>query len=105
MGRRRNSRASSRRPTRGSRAASAIGAMKLWNDPKRSPIKRQLAMLPAQAILQYPYGQNGYIFPRDDHVVIGRTIESGVCDDTADKSVCVALVDHIKSLFGLGPIM
>ena len=82
-----------------------IGAMKLWNDPKMSPIKGQLAMLPAQSNLQYLYGQNGYMFPRADHVVIGGTFETGVNDETVDKSVCVGLVDHIKSLFGKGPVM
>ena len=51
-----------------------LGAMKLWSDPKVVPIKGQLAMLPAQPDLQYLYGQDGYMFPRTDHVVIGGTV-------------------------------
>jgi glycine/D-amino acid oxidase-like deaminating enzyme len=82
-----------------------LGAMTLWSDPKVVPIKGQLAMLPAQLNLQYLYGQNGYMFPRTDHVVIGGTFELGVDDETPDKAVCQSLVDHIKSLFGLAPVL
>jgi D-amino-acid oxidase len=80
-----------------------LGAMTLWNDPKMVPIKGQLAMLPAQPALQYLYGQDGYMFPRDDHVVIGGTFESGVNNETASKSVGKGLVNHIASLFGKAP--
>jgi len=81
-----------------------LGAKALWNDPKMEPIKGQLAMLPPQPNLQYLYGQDGYMFPRTDHVVIGGTFERGVNNETPDKAVCQGLVDHIKSLFGLGPV-
>jgi D-amino-acid oxidase len=81
-----------------------LGAMTLWSDPKLVPIKGQLAMLPAQLNLQYLYGQNGYMFPRADHLVIGGTFELGVNDETASKSVCQDLVDHMKSLFGQAPM-
>jgi D-amino-acid oxidase len=77
-----------------------LGAKKLWNDPKMVPIKGQLALLPAQPALQYLYGQNGYLFPRADHVVIGGTFEQGVNNETPDEKVCEALVQHIASLFG-----
>jgi len=79
-----------------------LGAMTLWNDPKMVPIKGQLAMLPAQPGLDYLYGQDGYMFPRADHLVIGGTFESGVNNETPSMKDCAALVDHIKSLFGLG---
>jgi hypothetical protein len=65
-----------------------------------TPIKGQLAMLPPQPNLQYLYGQNGYMFPRAGHVVIGGTFESGVNNETANKAVCKGLVNHIASLFG-----
>jgi D-amino-acid oxidase len=77
-----------------------VGAMTLWSDPKVVPIKGQLAMLPAQPNLQYLYGQDGYMFPRADHVVIGGTFEVGVNNETTNKTVCRGLVNHIKSLFG-----
>ena len=81
-----------------------LGAMKLWGDPKVNPIKGQLAMLPAQPSLQYLYGQDGYMFPRGDHVVIGGTFELGKSDETPNKSVCKDLVKHIQSLFGEAPV-
>ena len=80
-----------------------LGAMTLWSDPKLVPIKGQLAMLPAQPALQYLYGQDGYMFPRTDHVVIGGTFEVGVNDETPDKAVCQGLFNHIASLFGKAP--
>jgi D-amino-acid oxidase len=80
-----------------------LGAMTLWSDPKMVPIKGQLAMLPAQPALQYLYGQNGYMFPRADHVVIGGTFESGVNDEIPNKSDCQDLVNHIASQFGKAP--
>jgi D-amino-acid oxidase len=80
-----------------------LGSMTLFSDPKVVPIKGQLAMLPAQPNLQYLYGQNGYLFPRMDHVVIGGTFEIGVNDEIPDKSVCQGLVNHIASLFGKAP--
>ncbi|MGJ4941478.1 FAD-binding oxidoreductase [Bradyrhizobium sp. HKCCYLS1011] len=77
-----------------------LGAMTLWSDTKMAPIKGQLAMLPPQPGLTYLYGQSGYLFPRDDHVVIGGTFEVGVNNEIADKATCQDLVRHIASLFG-----
>ncbi|MFD0886018.1 FAD-dependent oxidoreductase [Streptosporangium algeriense] len=77
-----------------------MGAKKLWNDTKMIPIKGQLAMLPPQPALRYLYGQDGYMFPRSDHVVIGGTFERFVNNEIPDKAVCQGLVDHIASLFG-----
>jgi len=80
-----------------------LGSMTLWSDTKMLPIKGQLAMLRPQPNLQYLYGQNGYMFPRSDHVVIGGTFEEGVNNETASKTVCRSLVRHIASLFGKAP--
>jgi len=80
-----------------------LGAMTLWSDPKMTPIKGQLAMLPPQPNLQYLYGQNGYMFPRADHVVIGGTFQIGVNNETANKADCKRLVNHIASQFGKAP--
>jgi D-amino-acid oxidase len=77
-----------------------LGARTLWHDTRMVPIKGQLAMLPAQPALHYLYGQNGYLFPRADHVVIGGTFEQGVNNEKPDPAVCKALVEHLASLFG-----
>ena len=81
-----------------------LGSMKLFSDTRMQPIKGQLAMLPAQPGLQYLYGQDGYMFPRADHVVIGGTFEVGVNNETVNKSVCKSLVSHIASQFGKAPV-
>jgi len=80
-----------------------LGSMTLFSDTKMLPIKGQLALLPPQPALQYLYGQNGYMFPRSDHVVIGGTFEEGVNNETPDPAVCQDLVRHIASLFGKAP--
>lgn len=80
-----------------------IGAKALWGDPKMVPIKGQLAMLPAQPALQYLWGQDGYMFPRSDYLVIGGTFERNVNNETVDKAACRGLVDHIRSVFSPGP--
>ena len=81
-----------------------LGALSLWSDPKVTPIKGQLAMLPPQPALQYLYGQDGYMFPRSDHVVIGGTFEVGTNNERPNKAVCQGLVRHIASLFGQAPV-
>jgi D-amino-acid oxidase len=78
-----------------------FGAKALWNDPDLVPIQGQLAMLrPAQPALQYLYGQDGYMFPRGDAVVIGGTFDEGLNSEVPNKAKCKSLVEHIKSLFG-----
>jgi hypothetical protein len=81
-----------------------LGSKTLWNDTKMVPIQGQLARLKPQPNLQYLYGQDGYMFPRADGVVIGGTFDEGVSSEVPNKSKCKGLVDHIKSLFGKGPI-
>ncbi|GAA3592267.1 FAD-dependent oxidoreductase [Nonomuraea rosea] len=77
-----------------------MGAKKLWNDQDMEPIKGQLAMLPKQPALKYLYGQDGYMFPRSDAVIIGSTFEVGVDNETIDPAKCKSLVRHIAALFG-----
>ena len=79
-----------------------LGSMTLFGDTKMQPIKGQLAMLPPEQGLDYLYGQNGYLFPRGDHVVIGGTFEVGVNNEMPDKALCRSLVDHIRAQFGKG---
>ena len=76
--------------------------MTLFGDTNMQPIKGQLAMLPPEQGLDYLYGQNGYLFPRGDHVVIGGTFEVGVNNEMPDKALCRSLVDHIRAQFGKG---
>jgi glycine/D-amino acid oxidase-like deaminating enzyme len=80
-----------------------LGSKKLWPDPALRPIKGQLALLPAQPALQYLYGQDGYLFPRADAVVIGGSYEENFTSPDPDPDFCKLLVDYMKGLFGKGP--
>lgn len=77
-----------------------LGAKALWKDSKMVPIQGQLAMLPPQGALDYLYGQDGYMFPRSDAVVIGGTFAEGVSSEVPNKKKCADLVRHVQSLFG-----
>lgn len=81
-----------------------LGAKQLWNDPNMVPIQGQLAMLKPQPALQYLYGQDGYMFPRADAVVVGGTFDKGVSSEVPNKKKCQSLVDHMKALFGKAAI-
>ena len=80
-----------------------LGPKKIWNDQALQPIKGQLALLPAQPRLRYLYGQNGYMFPRDDAVVIGGSFETDFTSPDPDPVFCKGLVDYMKGQFGQGP--
>jgi glycine/D-amino acid oxidase-like deaminating enzyme len=82
-----------------------LGSKTLFNDPAMDPIQGKLALLPRQPALQYLYGQDGYLFPRGDHVVIGGTYVHGVDDETPDPAKCRELVAYMAGLFGKGPVI
>jgi D-amino-acid oxidase len=76
---------------------------KIWGDTQLMPIKGQLALLRPQPPLQYLYGQDGYMFPRADAVVIGGSYEDSFTSPDPDPAFCKLLVDYMKGLFGKGP--
>lgn len=80
-----------------------LGSKKIWPDPALRPIKGQLALLRPQPALQYLYGQDGYMFPRTDAVVIGGSFEDEFDSPDPDPPFCKLLVDYMKGLFGKGP--
>jgi D-amino-acid oxidase len=82
-----------------------LGPMTLWNDPHMDPIKGELVLLPPQPKLQYLYGQNGYLFPRTDSVVVGGTYQHGVNNETPVKSDCEHIIAVMKGNFGVGPVV
>jgi D-amino-acid oxidase len=79
-----------------------LGARELCNDNKVKPIKGQLAILPPQPDLKYLYSGDGYLFPRQDAVVVGGTEETSFSNDQPDIARCKRLVAHLKSIFAPG---
>lgn len=82
-----------------------LGSRFIWPDPKLKPIKGQLALLPPQPGLEYLFSANlpgkesGYLFPREDAVVVGGTFEVGVEDPTPQPDICAELVARMKTTF------
>ncbi|MFY0612431.1 MAG: FAD-dependent oxidoreductase [Hyphomicrobiaceae bacterium] len=79
-----------------------LGSREIWPDNLLIPIKGQLIMLPAQPRLKYLYsGYRGYIFPRQDHVVVGGTFERYVDNDMPVERMCAEIIRlHEASFFG-----
>jgi D-amino-acid oxidase len=76
-----------------------LGSRQIWQDKLLQPIKGQLVLLKPQPELQYLYSSKGYLFPRQDHVVVGGTEERGVDDDTPDPHMCAQVIANVKSVF------
>jgi len=82
-----------------------LGSKTLFHDNNLVPIQGKLAMLRPQPALQYLYGQDGYMFPRSDHVVIGGTYDRGKTSEAPDPAKCKELVAYMAGLFGKGPVV
>jgi glycine/D-amino acid oxidase-like deaminating enzyme len=78
-----------------------LGSREIWPDPDLVPRQGQLVFLRAQQDLQYLYSgmpQGGYIFPRDDAVVVGGTDEV-IDNDNVNPAKCAAFIDAHKRAF------
>lgn len=83
-----------------------LGAKALCADPLMRPIRGQLVKLPPQPGLNWLFaGHGGYVFPRQDCVIVGGTEEVGVDDPTPDLAMCRALLANMRGLFeGRAPL-
>jgi glycine/D-amino acid oxidase-like deaminating enzyme len=68
-------------------APSGLGARDIWQDSLVKPVKGQLLILPLQPKLQYLYSGHGYLFPRQDRVVVGGSEEIHFIDDKPDIQI------------------
>lgn len=75
-----------------------LGARELVPDTKMRALQGQIVHLPAQPNLNYLFSGDGYVFPRDDCVVVGGT-EDWIDNDTVDDAKCIKIVKHAKDLF------
>ena len=76
-----------------------LGARQICNDPRVYPVKGQLVMLPAQPQLQYLFCSPGYLFPRQDAVVVGGSEEKHFADDKPDLSRCRLILANVRRAF------
>jgi D-amino-acid oxidase len=77
-----------------------LGAKDVWPDPNLMGRRGQLALLKAQPGLKYLYSGIGYVFPRQDHLVVGGTVEldQGV-DATPDPVMGALMVKIVRAVF------
>src|SRR5262249_19644054 len=76
-----------------------LGSRKIWNDHLVTPVKGQLVLLPPQPRLQYLYSGHGYLFPRQDAVVVGGSEERTFRDDKPDLQMCRAILANVRTVF------
>ena len=76
-----------------------LGARDLCNDRKVRAVKGQLAMLPPQPNLDYLFCSPGYLFPRQDAVVVGGTEEKTFQDDKPDIKTCKRVLELVRRAF------
>jgi D-amino-acid oxidase len=82
-----------------------LGTNDIWKDPELFPIKGHLALLKPQPALTYLFSRRGYLFPRADGVIIGGTYRVGDATTDPDPIISQRLVDHMKGVFGVGPVV
>jgi hypothetical protein len=78
-----------------------LGSRRIWTDPNLVPKQGQLVFLRPQPYLQYLYSgmrQGGYIFPRDDAVVVGGTNDP-IDNDNVDPKKCANFIAAHKEAF------
>ena len=76
-----------------------MGSRDIFGDTKLAPIKGQLVLVKAQPALQYLYSSDEtYVFPREDHVVVGGSYEFHVWDPL-DPYKCLAILKMAKDVF------
>jgi glycine/D-amino acid oxidase-like deaminating enzyme len=80
-----------------------LGARDLWQDRLVSPVKGQLVLLPPQPQLQYLYSGHGYLFPRQDSVIVGGSEETHFTDDKPDIGMCKIILARVRTVFQGSP--
>jgi D-amino-acid oxidase len=76
-----------------------LGAKILCGDTKVHPVKGQFVILPAQPQLQYLFCSSGYLFPRQDAVVVGGSEENHFTDDKPDLNRCRMILNAVRRAF------
>jgi D-amino-acid oxidase len=77
-----------------------LGSAEIFNDTMLTPAKGQLVLLKPQLGLQYLYSShNIYVFPRQDHVVVGGSYEPGITDPTPVATICQRILQMAKDVF------
>ena len=77
-----------------------LGSAEIFNDTLLIPVKGQLVLLKPQPDLQYLYSSDRtYVFPRQDHVVVGGSWEYGITDPTPVPHTCQQILQMAYDVF------
>ncbi len=75
------------------------GAAEVMQDVQMEPIRGQLAMLPPNKAADWLLShKTGYIFPRQDALVVGGTVERGEIEATASRETCIGILAENRKL-------
>ena len=78
-----------------------LGSRDLFGDTELTPVKGQLAFLTPQPEVQYAFtGEDGYMFPRADGIILGGTFERGVWDAVPEPRTIARILASHRRLFG-----
>jgi D-amino-acid oxidase len=80
--------------------ASGLGARELCQDEMLTPIRGQLVHLRAQPLGYLMSHRGGYMFSRDDVVVLGGSVERGVELAEATAATCARILRRHRDFFG-----
>ena len=77
-----------------------LGAGQIFGDPAVVPIKGHLVLVKAQPHLDYLYSSGEtYVFPREDHVVVGGSYEPDPDDDKVDEVIIQKILRLARNTF------
>jgi D-amino-acid oxidase len=77
------------------------GAAALVGDTELTPVRGQLAVLRPQHEVRYAFtGNAGYMFPRNDGILLGGTFERGETDATPQTDDIARIIASHRRLFG-----
>jgi glycine/D-amino acid oxidase-like deaminating enzyme len=78
-----------------------LGAGAVFKDELVVPKRGQLVLLKPQPLPYLLSHNNGYIFPRDDVLILGGTVETGVESLDPDREACRQILQKNRAFFGL----
>lgn len=78
-----------------------VGARDLVGDTSLVPVRGQLAVLRPQREVRYAVtGDFGYMFPRNDGILLGGTFERGIVEAVPNPAAIAGILERHRQLFG-----
>lgn len=77
-----------------------LGSRDLFGDSELIPVRGQLAILAPQPEVRYAFtGEDGYMFPRADGIILGGTFERGEWDTAPEPATIARILASHRRLF------